>query len=202
MATAARWLEQLRYLSETVAVVDRFRHWGYTIYRTGYGPSSDQQWEKLLQKIQTQAYEKTLRVTGATANDPKFQRIWSLFVLDARSDPALGGLDIDQLRLLYRKGYGDAPINADVRSHRVFLVADDEILSDTDAFTVRCVEANYAAANHIGNSRVPQRYFGWMPMRAGCVVELWKHLKDHELKSIAPQTIGGSNLVIWEDEQY
>ncbi|KAH7089819.1 hypothetical protein FB567DRAFT_578359 [Paraphoma chrysanthemicola] len=202
MAAAARWLEGLRYLSETVAVVDRFRHWGYTIYRTGYGPSSDLQWAKLLQKIQAQAYEKTLKLTGAAENDPNLRQIWSLFCLDARSDPALDGLDIEQLRLLYRNGDGSALISAGLRSHRVFLVADDEILSEADASAVKCVEADYEAANHVGNKRVPQRYFGWMPMRAGCVVELWKHLENRELESIAPQTIGGSHLEIWEDEQY
>jgi hypothetical protein len=82
-------------------------------------------------------------VTGATENDPSFQQIWSLFCLDASSDPALGVLDMDQLRLLYRNGDGGAPINADLRSHRVFLVADDEILSDTDAFTVKCREPHW-----------------------------------------------------------
>jgi hypothetical protein len=143
MSPAVRWLKELRYLSETAALLDCFRHWGFTVYRTGYGPSSDQQWEKLFQKIQTQAYEKILRVTGATESDPSFQQIWSLFCLDASSDPALGVLDMDQLRLLYRNGDGGAPINADLRSHRVFLVADDEILSDTDAFTVKCREPHW-----------------------------------------------------------
>jgi hypothetical protein len=43
MADAAQWHEKLRYLSETVAIVDDFRNWGFTIYRTAYGlqPTSD-----------------------------------------------------------------------------------------------------------------------------------------------------------------
>ncbi|KAH7070688.1 hypothetical protein BKA63DRAFT_420254 [Paraphoma chrysanthemicola] len=205
MATATRWLEELRYLSETVAVVDRFRQWGYTIYRTGYKPSSDQQWERLLLKIQTQAYENALRVTGATENDPNFQQIWSLFRLDARSDPALAGLDMYQLRLLYRKSEeGVAPMNADLRSHRFFRVADDQVLSDTDIFIVKCVAADFETVDNVSRDpqRVPQRYFGWMLMRAGQIVELWKDLEDRDLSELAPPTIGGSHLVVWENISY
>jgi hypothetical protein len=43
MVDAVHWHEKLRYLSETVAIVDDFRNWGFTIYRTAYGPSTDQQ---------------------------------------------------------------------------------------------------------------------------------------------------------------
>ncbi|KAH8706872.1 hypothetical protein GQ44DRAFT_818466 [Phaeosphaeriaceae sp. PMI808] len=77
---------------------DRYRVWGFTIYRTDYEPLADQQWQQLLRTIQTHAYEKTLRVTGAAEDDPGFQYIWSLFLVDARSNSALAGLDIDQLR--------------------------------------------------------------------------------------------------------
>jgi hypothetical protein len=41
MVDAAEWHEQLRYLSETVPIVDDFRNWGYTIYRTAYRLSTD-----------------------------------------------------------------------------------------------------------------------------------------------------------------
>jgi len=202
MATAARWLGDFRYPSEDVPVVDHFRHWGYTIYRTSYGPSSDQQWEELLKSMRSQAYNKILKLAEATEDDPNFQKIWSLFQLDARSDPVLSGLDMDQLRLLYRTGEGGLPINADLRSHRVFLVADDEILSDSTVSTVKCVETDYEAANHVGHWRAPQRYFGWMPMGARDAVGLWKHLQDRRLERIAPATIGGSHLVVWEDVLY
>lgn len=180
---------------------ERYRNWGFTIYRTGYGPSTDQQWQRLLQTIQTHAHKTTLSVTQATVDDPGFQHIWSLFHLDARSDIALAGLDMDQLRLLYNNGDGGGPMNTDLRSHRVFLVADDEILSDVDAFTVKCVEVDYRTEDYIPrNPRFGgQRYFGWMPMKAGCVAGLWKHLEFRDLDRIAPPTIGGSHLVIWED---
>ncbi|KAI8938332.1 hypothetical protein NX059_005983 [Plenodomus lindquistii] len=114
---------------------------------------------------------------------------------------------MDQLRSFYRNGgNGDnnTPMNADLRTHRVFLVADDDVLSDTDnaftikhdCFTVKCVEADYEAANHVGDARrcMPQRYFGWMPMRAGYVIELWRNLRDHEMQTIAPEMIGGESF--------
>lgn len=178
--SAAEWLdgsdgsEDLRYYSDEGHPVG-YRNWGFTVYRTGYGPSSDEQWQRLLQTIQTHAYEKTLSVTCLPEDDPGFQQIRSPFRIDARSDAALAGLDVDQLRLLYNNNIdGGPPMNADLRSHRVFLVADDEILSDVDASTVKCVEADYQAADHIPrNTRLGgQRYFGWMSMRAGSVVEL------------------------------
>tara|TARA_R110002003_G_scaffold118_6_gene10554 strand:- start:478 stop:1092 length:615 start_codon:yes stop_codon:yes gene_type:complete len=201
MVDAAEWHEQLRYLSETVAIVDDFRNWGYTIYRTAYGPSTDQRWQQLLEKIQTQAYAATLRVCKTTADDPTVQQVWSLFRLDARSDPALKGLSMEQLRLLYRNGDGGVPMNADLRSHRVFLLADEEVLSDADAFLVKCVEADYEAADHVPrNTRLGgQRYFGWMPMRSAEIVELWKELEFNDLERIAPRTIAGSHLKIWEN---
>jgi hypothetical protein len=66
----SEWHEQLRYLSETEAIVDDFRNWGYTIYRTAYGPSTDQRWQQLLEQIRTQAHAATLSVCESTADDP------------------------------------------------------------------------------------------------------------------------------------
>ena len=95
-------------------------------------------------------------------------------------------------------------MNADLQSHRVFLVADDEVLSDVDTFVVKLVEADYEAADHISRAprRFPQRCFGWMLMKAGQTVELWKELENRDLSELAPETIGGSHLVVWENFSY
>lgn len=66
MADAAQLHEKLRYLSETVALVDDFRNRGFTRNRTAYGPSTDQRWQQLLEKIHTKAHAATLRVCEAT----------------------------------------------------------------------------------------------------------------------------------------
>jgi hypothetical protein len=105
---------------------------------------------------------------------------------------------MEHLRLLYKNGDGGTPISADLRSHRVFLVADDEILSDADASTVKCVEADYKASNHIGTARVPQRYFGWIHLVSEDVLGLWKELEVHDLETLAPQMIEGSSPKIWK----
>lgn len=69
MVNAAEWHGQLRHLSETVAIVDDFLNWGFTIYRTAYGSSPDQPWQQLLEKILSEAYAATLRVCRTTADD-------------------------------------------------------------------------------------------------------------------------------------
>jgi hypothetical protein len=119
MVDATEWHEKLRYLSKTVEIVDEFRNWGFTIYRTAYGPSTDQRWQTLLEKIHTKTNAATSRVCQTTADDPAVQQVWSLFQPDARSEPALDDLSMEQLRLLYRNGDGGVPMNADLRSHRV-----------------------------------------------------------------------------------
>jgi hypothetical protein len=46
---ARQWLSGLSISSDYDFV--GYRNWGFTIYRTGYGPSSDQQWQRLLETI-------------------------------------------------------------------------------------------------------------------------------------------------------
>lgn len=132
-------------------------------------------------------------MTGATEDDAGFQEIWSLFQIDARSDAALAGLDMDQLRQRYNNGDGGRPMNKDHRSYRVFLVANATT-------TIECVDADYQAADHIpSNWRLgTQHCFGWMPMLASCVAELWVELVFFPLQRIAPATIRGSHLEVWD----
>lgn len=103
---------------------------------------------------------------------------------------------------LHNNGDGGIPMNADLRSHRVILVADGEALLDVDAFTVKGVDADYRAEDHTPrNTRLGgQRYFDWMPMKAECVAGLWKNLETFPFQQIAPATIGGSHLVVWKDD--
>jgi hypothetical protein len=193
------WLRDL-LRPNTESDKESYRNWGFTIYRTAYDPPSEQAWQRLLQTIQTRAYEEALSITYSAPDDPEFQEIWSLFRLDARSDAALAGLDMEQLRSVYDAGNGGEPMNADYPTHRVFLLADDEVLADVGADIVKCVDANYRAADYASqNPRLGgQRYFGWMPMKAGSAAELWTNLDMRFIDEIAPLTIGGSHLVVWD----
>jgi hypothetical protein len=61
---------------------------------------------------------------------------------------------MEQLRLRYRSGDGGVPVNAYLRSHRVFLSAGGEVLSNADTSVVICVEVDYEAADYVPrNSR-------------------------------------------------
>lgn len=96
-------------------------------------------------------------------------------------------------------------------SARVFLLAVAEVLGDDAAFSdgpggglwVKAVQADYAAANHTPRDARsgPQRYLGWMKMRADAVLGLWRVLDRHEMASVAPPTIGGMHLVKWDGDE-
>lgn len=93
-------------------------------------------------------------------------------------------------------------MNEDHRSHRVSLVADDQVLPSVDATTttIQCVDADYQAADHIPrNWRLgTQHYFGWILMLASCVAELCAELEFFLLQKIAPATIGRRHLEVWD----
>ncbi|CAN9242411.1 unnamed protein product [Alternaria sp. RS040] len=179
---AQQWLSELSIPSEYSFV--GYRHWGlpFTAPDTDLLPTSN----------------------GSDFSKPSKLVLWSLFRLDARSDPALAGLDIDQLRPLYNSSSseGSQPMNADFNWHRIFLFADNEVLSDPAVSIVKCVDAEYRAEDYIPrNPRVGgQRYFGWMRMEPGSVAYLWAELGQFEMSDFAPPTIGGSHLVTWKGQ--
>lgn len=113
---------------------------------------------------------------------------------------------MEQLRLLYRNSDGDVPVNADLRFHRVFLCADEEVLSNADVSLVKCFEADCEAADYVSrNSREGlggQYYFAWMPMKVAETVALWKGLEDNDLERLAPRLIEENSPEIWESVAY
>ncbi|KAH8707550.1 hypothetical protein GQ44DRAFT_628577 [Phaeosphaeriaceae sp. PMI808] len=175
-----------------------YRKWGFTIYRTSY--SSDENWAKLLEKIEHETYQAFRKSSDVSEDNPSFQKLWSLFHLDARSDPAsLAGLDFLDLRNLYNDtAPPDRPMNGDDSWRRVFLVADDIILGDPDLQTVKCVDATHDAYQLSGNGRCPPHYFGWMPMTLRSLPELWGELEIFEMFRIAPATRRESQIRAWD----
>ncbi|KAL1597105.1 hypothetical protein SLS60_008687 [Paraconiothyrium brasiliense] len=204
-----RWLETLRDHPQdqvvSTAQVERlsYRTWGLRIYRTSYTPSTDQQWQDLILKIQSEAKTATASVTESNEDDPDFQKLWSLFHLDVHSDAtSLSGLDMDQLREVHRKNNAGLNLNDEYTfcTQGVFLLADEEVFADGNAW-IKCVQADYVAADYVPkNPRYPtQRYFGWMKMTTRSVADLWYQLGIFRgLEVIAPQTIGGMHLVVWD----
>lgn len=102
---------------------------------------------------------------------------------------------------------GKALPNEDWALSIIFFVADQEVLADvaTGDLWIKCIQADYVppperTGDAERRSRVPQRYFGWFKMRTSCFLELWLQLRVRELHNIAPQTIGGMHLTVWDGD--
>jgi hypothetical protein len=217
MSELTRFLEKLLFIPDGDALpagtdlTPYYRPWGFTIYRTTYGSSSDEHWHSLLDLIHAGVTSEIMSSNGADQADPVAQQILSLFRLDARSDPeVLDGLGMDEVRKIYQDAIGGEPMNANWKERRVFLLVDEEVIEE-QAFManrfghkpwIKCVEPYYVASEHVpGNNRNGgQRYFGSMKMRTGSVLQLWSWLEDDWFEKIAPPTIGGAHLVVWDGE--
>ena len=209
MSSAAEFVENLHITPEDGSIGTSgasYRDWGFTIYRTAYGPASEQRWQSLLVTIQSQTRECALKHFEVDQDDPDFAHLWSLFRLDARSDKAkFDGLDIDQVRESYNGIDETQPMNKFDSLRRVFLVADEEVLSEANATVVKAASAGYTPVVYDAtwDSRgCRQRYFGWMKMTTGRVLDLWRDLENQDFETIAPPTIGESHLVIWDGVYY
>ncbi|KAK4074944.1 hypothetical protein Purlil1_12813 [Purpureocillium lilacinum] len=176
--------------------------WGFTIYRTAFGPSTDDQWKLLLDTITSEviatiSFYKDKEPTAADA-------LISLFRLDPRSDASTqAGATIDQIRELYKNGSGGMPMNAE--RLRLFLLADDEVLEAASGGKpwIKCVQADYDATKYVPkNNRVwgggRQTYFGWMKVTARSLLEFWDQLSVWTLERITPPTIDEAQLGVWD----
>jgi hypothetical protein len=168
--------------------------WGFTIYRTYYGPGSDRQWDELIQAV-TNGTKNAVRETATSTDDPAIiAKAEELFKLDTRSNPAvLDGLALEKVRQLYHDGTGGQPMNTDRGPWRIFMLADTEVLANPDLGMIKCVAADYDAAACVPkNPRFgPQRYFGWLRMSSNHVVKLWFELEIYYLEQIVNHTAGG-----------
>lgn len=80
--------------------------WGYIIYRTAYGPGSDQLWQALLDQIQSYVRKSILYLSTTFRDEPDDpeevavrQQLASLFHLDTREDEqTLSGASMEAVR--------------------------------------------------------------------------------------------------------
>ncbi|KAJ6194982.1 hypothetical protein J3E72DRAFT_198360 [Bipolaris maydis] len=120
---------------------------GFTIYRTYYGPGSDQQWDELIQAITIGAKDAIREKTKFTDDPAMIAKAEELFKPDIRSNPAvLEGLALEEVRQLYHKETGGQPMNTDSDLWRIFIRADMEVLKNPDLDITKCVVADYDAA--------------------------------------------------------
>jgi hypothetical protein len=185
-----------------------YRNWGFTIYRTAYGTTTDEQWPSLLAKIEAQVLDE-INIHGAS--EPAAPTLRSLFHLDPRSDPdTLDGASMEHVRKLYQEGEasprdGKRPImHENELTHRYFLLADAEVLDAVGRgdFWVKCVQADYADADYVPRNPFAggQTYFGWTKMTTRSILELWSDLTVRDLVDVAPRVIEGKQREYYDGE--
>ncbi|KAG8156910.1 hypothetical protein KVR01_013323 [Diaporthe batatas] len=213
MSKLPKLLASLFHPPEGISIVesDRYQYyhnWGFTIYRTAYGATTDQQWLSLISKIEARALDE---IEAHGASEPAAPTLRSLFRLDPRSDPdRLDGLSMDQVRELYQEGEanprdGKMPImHAYNPTRRHFLLADAEVLDAVgrDEFWVKCVQADYHDAHYVPKHpfMAGQAFLGWTNMTTRSILELWWDLANRDLVGIAPPVIKGQQTTLYDGE--
>lgn len=169
-------------------------YWGFTIYRTYYGPESDGQWSKLLKKTADGVEEGLTHLEEADEKPEATAKARDQFRLDARSDSAtLEGLTLEDVRQLYLDRNGGQPMNTDNRPWRIFLLADAQVLQDPGFRLLKAAAADYDPVATVPKNTWsgPQRYFGWITMPPTAIVDLYSELGTFTFKQIANNTSGG-----------
>jgi hypothetical protein len=177
-----------------------YKTWGFTLYRTFYSLESEQQWNLLIEKISTTLLAEISRYKRYGEDPDKISKLWSLFKLDARSDPATLSVTKDEICQFYRDAVGGSPmgmmttLNPD---HQIFLLADEEVLQDPDLSLLKVVQADYDPDEYRDDD--PQRYYGWMTMDPGSLIYLWAELEDVDF-GLSDLICSESPGAFWEPE--
>lgn len=168
-----------------------YGNWGFPIYRTYYGPKSDEHWDILLDILNRQThlalgfleidseYEqdiKSLHQPYENKNEylDELERLKKLFLLDLREDQALlDGLDICQLRQLCESEHPKAKKTMSSGYCSFVLVADKAVLEDISKseFVVKTLAYGW---------REGGENWDWMRIPSGCLLELWHSLMMSE----------------------
>lgn len=168
-----------------------YGNWGFPIYRTYYGPESNEHWDTLLDilKRQTQLALGFLEIDSEYKHDierlhrpyenkdeylEELTRLKKLFLLDPREDQALlDGLDIRQLRELCESEHPEAKKTMSSGYFSFVLVADKAVLEDIarSEFIVKTLAYGW---------REGGLNWDWMRIPSGCLLELWHSLMMSE----------------------
>lgn len=196
-------LEQTLYVPGEFTVYDHgpiYTPWGFTVYRTSFGPSTDEQWQLLLQEISAKMHEE---ISAYKDEDPDAaSKLISLFRLDSRSDQnTQAGLTLDQLRDHYKNSVDGTPMNTE--GLRIFLVADEEVLTAVSGgiLWIKCVQADYEAADYVPkNTRVwgggRQTFFGWGKLTLRSLVEFWGLTAPWNLEKVTEPTVDEKQIQV------
>ncbi|RFN43173.1 hypothetical protein FIE12Z_12575 [Fusarium flagelliforme] len=161
-----------------------YKYWGFTIYRTYYGPSSDEHWETLLGAIKQQTrlafgyYEtewfrkkdrawQTRRYVSITDYDRDLRIIKDLFRLFPREDPSLlSRLSIEGIREICIQENPEEEEKVTGAEFNFVLVADEAILNGIahGKFAVKAVGYDWDKLD--GG-------WGWERVSTGSLLEFW-----------------------------
>ena len=198
--------------SEPYKLHELYRQWPIVVYRTDYSAGSDTTWETLTTKVQSEIKEQINKAAipysfdgETTATDEEkakyeeqAKNLLELLDFRAISDAAtLDGASHDKLRELYKAFLQQEGLADTIQRQRPFFVADAEVLAD-DLKWIKCLDVPYDPHLEWYIDRDPQRYFGWMKMVTNGVAELYSKLSGFSMEELAPATIGGMHLEIWE----
>ncbi|KAL6401423.1 hypothetical protein AUP68_15293 [Ilyonectria robusta] len=175
-----------------------YENWGFTIYRTYYGPHSDQYWNMLLGALKQQTllslgyYEDNEDERGDLGD---LEIVKKQFHLDPREDASLlDGLDVHGIRELCTN---EDPCDRTMAAHRYrhVLLADESVLNDI-ANGVSIVKA-VAFEWEEGDEN-----WGWMRIPTGYLLELYHSLwiwEDHHFRPLRYDGSKGEGLerYIW-----
>ncbi|KAM0339645.1 hypothetical protein ACHAPU_010826 [Fusarium lateritium] len=152
--------------------------WGFTVYRTYYGPGSDENWNTLLAKARDLA-GKELEFWASDGEDELVEELRTLFRVDARSDSAvLDGQSLEELCKTYLDSVGGKPMA--VHEWNVFLVADKHVLDQIGQgnFIIKAVDADRPPQNEdpvrTGTNKLS---WGWHRMEVRQMLEFWGMLE-------------------------
>ncbi|KAG8677552.1 hypothetical protein FPOAC1_003575 [Fusarium poae] len=174
--------------------------WGFTIYRTYYGPGSDENWKTLLAK----AKEETFKELDEFDHGGIAAKIKPIFQLDARSDPIiLDGLSLGELCKVYNDNVGGDPMPR--YESPVFLVADKHVLNQIGEgnLIVKSVDADYPPQEEIPlRTSTEAKWWGWGRMELRQIPWLWKTLRGENSRYCFPWTVHQAELdnTIWEED--
>ncbi|KAJ4307795.1 hypothetical protein N0V84_012489 [Fusarium piperis] len=173
-------------------------NWGFTIYRTYYGPSSDDNWKELLATTKRQAEQELM----AWDDDEAAEKLKPLFRLDTRSDPSLlSGLDRQALCQIYKEGKSGKPMPA--KTGFFFWFADEDMLNQVGEgiFIVKAVDTEEKPREEIPlRDDDEPTYWGWMRMETRQLLELWGELEFFRGHQCMTWTVHQADLdeKVWE----
>ncbi|KAF5576581.1 hypothetical protein FPANT_10865 [Fusarium pseudoanthophilum] len=159
-------------------ILQYYQQWGFNIYRTYYGPGSDEAWNMLLYALEHQTRLAFGFYDGREDADQRDVDILkNLFFVNAHADQSvLDGLDNEGIRKLCWHEKPDKERVMSVSTHDYVLLADESVLKDVSEreFVVKAVSLSWRRGHH---------GWGWMRIPTGYLLDLWQLLMLNSMRT-------------------